>query len=306
MSFFEHGLRAGVMSTELLIESNVSKKILFESLDIAKKFEAKYSAYKQDSLLSQINSLSGRKPLKCENSELEIFQKALEIAEISEGVFDPTVGVLTQGLYGFGTKHENIPSSKELSQTKQLLNYNNLQIKENEIFLTQKGMRLDLGGIGKGYVADKIAQHLIHKGASKALISVGGEICCFGKKYNIAIKNPFGKGNTAVIKTTKKPLSISTSGNYERFINSKENHHILDTTSAKQNNFYSSVTIIKDGIDVTTLDGVATVMFNSNRDRLKDLAKKFKLAIVAITPNKEILFENFLEIKIQKLELTPF
>lgn len=306
MGFFENGLKTTLMTTELVIEANVSKKILFEGLDIAKEFEAKYSAYKTTSLLGKINKASGKTPIRCSSKELEIFQKALAIAKRSNGAFDPTIGVLTQGLYGFGTKREKIPSSSELSNAKKLVDYNYVEIKNNEIFLTHEGMRLDLGGIGKGYVADKILEYLHSQGATKALVSVGGEIATLGKNYNIALRNPFGNGNIAVIKTKKEALSISTSGDYERFIDSKENHHILDRNSAKSNHFYSSVTVIKNGIDVTTLDGVATVVFNADKTKLKEMAEKFNVAIVAITTNKEVLFENFSNINIESFEIYPF
>ena len=303
---FDKALRATVMTTELLVNSNVSKKILYKSLNIAKEFEYKYSAYKNDSLLSKINNASGIEAIKCTKDEALIFQKALEIATLSDGKFDPTIGALTQGLYGFGTNSSKIPKARELDKIKKLVNYKLLDINKNEIYLKQKGMKLDLGGIGKGYVADIIIKHLLDSGASRALVSVGGEICCFGKKYNIAIKNPFSNDNIAIIKSSKNPISISTSGDYERYIGSKEHHHILDSKSAKQNHYYSSVTLIKNTIDATMLDGVATIIFNSPEDELKILADKFNIAIIAITPQKKIIFENFSTIDIECFEIYPF
>jgi thiamine biosynthesis lipoprotein len=306
MFFLENGLKATVMSTVLMIEANVSKKVLYESLDIAKEFEAKYSAYREDSLLSQINKFSGVKAIECSAEELEIFKKSLEIAKISNGLFDPTMGALTQGLYGFGTDHEKIPSTKELQKYKKLVDYKALEISDSDIFLAKKGMRLDLGGIGKGYVSDKIMEHLIKRGATKAIVSVGGEICSFGKEYNIAIKNPFSDGNFGVIKTSKELVSISTSGDYERYIVSKDNHHILDNQSAKSNHYYSSLTVIKNSLEATLLDGVATIAFNSKRNDLKNIAKKFEVAIIAITPLQEIYFENFSNLNIKSFESFPF
>ncbi len=306
MALFEKALRTTVMSTELLIRANVSKKVLYECLEIAKEFERTYSAYREDSLLSKINQASGLKSVTCSDEELEIFKIALQMAEISKGAFDPTIGALSQGLYGFGTKNPKIPSTSELLKSKSLVDYRCMQIDKNEIYLQNRGMRLDLGAIGKGFVADKIIRHLLSKDATRALVSVGGEICSFGKKYNIAIRDPFSQDNIGVIKSSKKLLSISTSGDYERFIGSKENHHILDNSSAKSNHYYSSVTIIKNGADATTLDGVATVVFNASKDRLKEIAQQFGVAIIAITPQKEIVFENFSDIDIEALELYPF
>ncbi|WP_207562258.1 FAD:protein FMN transferase [Sulfurimonas aquatica] len=291
------------MSTELLIESKVSKKVLFECLELAREFEAKYSAYKIDSLLSKINANSGKTPINATKEELEIFQKALDMAVLSDGAFDPTIGSITQGSYGFGTSEEKIPSQKELNSKKELVNYKNIQLTNESIYLTKKGMRLDLGGIGKGYVADKIIEHLKLKGATKGLVSVGGEVCSFGKKYNIAIKNPFNDSNIALIKSSNSELSISTSGDYERYIDSKEHHHILDSKTQLSNHHYSSLTIVQNGRDTTTLDALATVAFNSKPSELKVLAKKFKVAFFALTPQKDIIIENFINLDIEGFEL---
>jgi len=306
MALFEKALKATVMTTELFIRADVSKKVLYECLEIAREFERTYSAYKEDSLLSKINQASGVRSVTCSDEELEIFKIALEMAEISKGAFDPTIGALTQGLYGFGTQNPKIPNKTELLNSKTLVNYRFMQIDKNEVYLKRKGMKLDLGAIGKGFVADKIIKHLLNKNATRALVSVGGEICSFGKKYNIAIRDPFSGNNIGVIKSSKRVLSISTSGDYERFIGSKENHHILDNLSAKSNHYYSSVTIIKNGADATTLDGVATIVFNASRNKLTEIAQKFGVAIIAITPHKEILFENFSNIDIESFELHPF
>ncbi len=303
MSFFENGLKAKVMSTELIIEANLSKKILFEALDIAQAFEAKYSAYKEDSLLAKINQNAGIKAVACSRDEIEIFEESLKMAELSGGVFDPTIGVLTQGSYGFGKKEAKIPTQKELTKVKKLVDYRDLSITQNEVYLKKQGMKLDLGGIGKGYIAQKIILFLQKKGATKVLVNVGGEICVVGKEYNIAIQDPYSKQNLAVIKTNKSSLSLSTSGDYERYIGTKKNHHILDRTTAKQNHYYSSVTIVKDGLEGTLLDAVATIVFNAPSEELGSLAKKYNIAIVAVVEEGDILFKNFKDLDINALEV---
>ncbi|MDF1876803.1 FAD:protein FMN transferase [Sulfurimonas sp. SAG-AH-194-L11] len=294
------------MSTELIIEANLSKKILFEALSIAKEFEATYSAYKDDSLVARINASAGKNPVSCRAQEIEIFQKAYAIAQESDGVFDPTIGALTQGTYGFGTKHAHLPSSKELQKAKELVNYKDFMVTQKDVYLKKKGMQLDLGGIGKGFIADKLIRFLQDRGATKGLVSAGGEIVTFGKEYIVALKNPFGEGNCAIIKSSKEAISISTSGDYERYIGSKEHHHILDRTTAKQNHYYSSITLIKNGVDATLLDGVSTIAFNAKKSELAAIAKKFELAIVAITEDKEIYFENFSNLAIKGFEIYPF
>ncbi len=303
MAFFENGLRAKVMSTEIILEADLSKKILFEALDLVKEFEAKFSAYKEDSLLNRVNINAGISGVICTQDERELFSKALEMAKASDGVFDPTIGILSQATYCFGKSTQKIPTKKELQKAKELVNFKDFIVNKESVYLKRKGMRLDFGGIGKGFIAEKLITYLRNKGAKKALVNAGGEICTFGKNYNIAIKSPYTDENIAVVKTSKAPITFSTSGDYERFISSKENHHILDIKTASQNHYYSSITLIKDGKDGTLLDAVATMAFNTPKEKLRALAKRYNIAIIAIEEEGNLLFENFKSLDIKAIEL---
>ena len=134
-------------------------------------------------------------------------------------------------------------------------------------------------------------------------MNVGGEICVVGKEYNIAITNPYSSQNLAVIKTRKSSLSISTSGDYERYIGSKEHHHILDNKTVKQNHFYSSITLVKDGLEGTLLDAVATIAFNALPKELEVVSKQYNVAIIAVPKEGKLLLENFTGLDIRALEL---
>jgi len=295
------------MSTELIIEANVSKSVLYKALAFAREFESKYSAYQPYSLLNKINDNAGIQAIKCTPQELDIFEKSLTIAKKSNGIFDPTIGVITQGLFGFGKSKSKIPTEKELTTTKKLVNYKKFLLTGTSVFLKEKGMRLDLGGIGKGYVGDKIIQILQENGATKGFVSVGGEINAFGKKFTFAIKDPFCQNDViALLKTSKEPISIATSGDYERFIKSQKYHHILNGTTAKQNYYYTSLTLLKNGIHSTSLDAITTIVFNSPPEKLEALSKEYEIAIIAISHNKKIIFENYIDIKLNSIELFAF
>ncbi len=306
MGLFRNGLKARVMSTELIIEADVSKRVLFLALQMAKEFEERYSAYKTSSLVGQINQNAGKKALECRSDDIDLFHATLEVTKRTRGVFDPTIGALTQGTWGFGTKEAKVPTQKELQCAKELVNFHDFLLQDNKAFLKKEGMRLDFGGIGKGFLAQKLCTFLQTKGAKKILVNVGGEIVTFGKRYFIAIKNPFADGNIAVIKTKKEPLSITTSGDYERFIGSKRYHHILSVSTAKQNHYYSSVTLLKNGLQFTWLDALSTLVFNTPPNRLLELAQEYEMAIIVITPNQEIFCYNLKNLAIDSLEFYSF
>jgi len=291
------------MSTHLLIRANVSKAILLEAYAIAKAFEARYSAYKEDSFLNQINKLSGKKSLTCKDEDILLFKRCIKASKDTDGAFDISMGALVHGAYHFGFSNQKIATKESIKKQKQLVNYRFIEIENNNIFLKKMGMRLDLGGIGKGYVAKEIALFLEKKGATKMLINVGGEIISKGKSYTVSIKDPLSEQNIAIIKTSKEAISISTSGDYERFIDSRENHHILDSDLGVSSNEYSSMTLIQNGLGIDILDAYATAMFNNPLESLKKFAKKQNFASISIDKQNDIVFTNMQSIRLKSIEV---
>jgi len=158
MALFEKALEASVMSTHLLIRADVSKAILLQAYKIATDFEERYSAYKENSFLNQINAKAGLVPLACHREDMYLFQKCLHASDITEGEFDISIGALSHGAYHFGFKNQSLASSSKVKKQKSLVNYKNILLKENTILLSKKGMRLDLGAIGKGYVSKQLIE----------------------------------------------------------------------------------------------------------------------------------------------------
>jgi len=87
---------------------------------------------------------------------------------------------------------------------------------------------------------------LIKKGVKKAVISASGDIRCLDKCH-LYIKNPFGEGWIIDLKTKHRNISISTSGNYERFIKSKENNHLINPKTGKPQQNFASITLFSIG-----------------------------------------------------------
>ena len=302
MALFDKALNAKVMSTHLLIRANLSKKILLEAYDIAKDFEARYSAYKESSLLTTINKAAGRETVDCTPEDMALFQRCLLASEQTQGGFDISIGALSHGAYHFGFSNQSLAPKALLKQQKKLVNYKNIVLKDGSIFLKEKGMRLDLGGIGKGYAARLVANFLKEAGATRILVDVGGEIVTMGKQFTVALQDPFGKGFLGYIKTTKAPLSISTSGDYERYIDEK-NHHILNVEKGDSSTYYRSMTVMKDGWDIDLLDAYATALFNIEPTTLSSMAQQLEVAILVVEKNRDIRYSNAEKAHLSKLEL---
>lgn len=281
MALFEKVLEASVMSTHLRIRANVSKHVLWQAYQLVIDFEHRYSAYKDASFLNKINQHAGVSALPCTQEDYILFSTAITASEQTSGLFDISIGSLSHGAYHFGFSNQKRASTKSIEREKIFVNYKDILLTENSIFLSKKGMRLDLGGIGKGYVAKQIALFLANAGASKILVDVGGEIVTRGKSYTIALKDPFTEGNIAYIKTSKEDLSISTSGSYERFID-QENHHILDSNKGKSANYYRAMTILQNGWNIDYLDAYATAFFNQDIHQNRQMSKMLNVAMIVI------------------------
>lgn len=163
---------------------------------------------------------------------------AAEFAKKTEGAFDPAIGALAK-LWNIGFDNANEPPPGEIRAVLPLLDYRNIILPDTgTVFLLKKGMRLDLGGIAKGYAADSICTILKDNGIKNALIDLGGNILAMGQNPNgeawkIGLRNPNIGYNNSVIWIDVQNKSLVTSGNYERYFekNGRLYHHILDKTT---------------------------------------------------------------------------
>ncbi len=304
MALFEKALKANVMSTHLLIRANVSKKILLEAHKIATDFEDRFSAYKEESFLNIINKDAGQTATPITPLDYELFQRALQVCQDTAGAFDISIGLLTHGTYHLGFKNETKPSPEMIKKRKRYVNHRDIVLADESILLKYEAMQLDLGGIGKGFVARQIARFLESHGATKILVDVGGEIVTRGKSYTIALKDPFGEGNIAYIKTSKADISISTSGSYERFID-EQNHHIINPYEGKSTHLYSSMTLLKNGWDIDQLDAYATAFFNQTQKTNIEYCTKRDISMITIdTKAVTSLFQTD-KLNIDSITFTP-
>ena len=168
------------------------------------------------------------------------------------------------------------------------VNYENISVNDSTVTLADPEAKIDLGGIAKGFVADKIKSYMVQTGVTSAIINLGGNIVTIGGKknsgnFNIGIQKPFGSSEeySAIVKGSN--LSIVTSGSYERYFkqDGKIYHHILDTkTGYPVDNRLLSVTIISE--DSLSGDALSTSCFA--------LGLKKGMRLIENTPEIEALF----------------
>ena len=245
------------------------------------------SSFNPQSEVSHLNKIGKAK--MSEDLKL-LIEKSLEVSEKSDGVFDITVGPAMKsfGFYDSTTESQRTQRKKKVED---IIGYKNIRIKEDSIFL-KPGMMIDLGGLTVGYALDKVQEILKSEGIKSGLIDAGGDIICFGDRvYNIGIKDPIQQG---IIKTIKiKNQAISTSGNYEKFIekdNQKYTHIINPKTGqaiSDKENSLCSVTIIAD--KCVDADAYATAVFVAGINSGQNLIRKLKLKGVLIRNDGKII-----------------
>lgn len=232
---------------------------------LAKTYENYFSAKIRDSDIGKINA-AGTKPVTVQEETLVLLKKGISYAELSDGKFDITIGSLTN-LWDFRSDKPVVPDADAIARAVQTVDYRNVIINGNEVSLADADAALDLGGIAKGYIADKMKEYLLSEGVTGGIINLGGNVLTIGEKdngdaYTIGIQRPFDETGAAIASVQVKDRSVVTSGVYERYFQQDGTlyHHILDTeTGYPYDNGLLSVTIIsRDSADG---DALSTTCF---------------------------------------------
>ena len=228
-------------------------EILDQCLELCEKYENKFSNTIETSEISQINNAKGQS-VTVSDDTIEILQKGIEYGELTEGKFDITISSVSD-LWCFTDNEEKIiPDAEAIAEALTHVNYKNIHIEGNTVTLTDSDTKIDLGGIAKGFIADKLKVFLTEAGVEHALINLGGNSLAVGSKcdssaFRIGIQKPFDEHGTAITVLDIEDQSVVSSGIYERYFEKDDTiyHHILDTKTGYpvQNNLLQ-VTIVSD------------------------------------------------------------
>ncbi len=243
-----------------------------------KRLESMFSVTDSASDINKINSSAGTF-VKVSDECFQLIKTAAEISKESNGNFDITV-YPSVSLWGFTSSNYKVPDEDEINDVKKLIGYNKIELDDsNKSVKVPEGTSLDLGGIAKGFIADKTAELLKEQGISSALLNFGGNIRLVGSKpdgenFKIGIKAPFKDGYFAIIKAND--ITLSTAGGYERYFekNGKRYHHILDpfTASPAESDVISATVLGKEG---EVCDALSTAAFVMGGNEISDLAGKY-------------------------------
>ena len=292
------------------INKNEGDRILKNCESILTDIDNKMSCQISTSEISKINENAGIDYVQVSDDTYYVIKESINFSKMSNDTFDITIGPIID-LWAIGTDNAKVPIKDEIIDKLSLVNYKNILFNDDNksIKLAKKNMKIDLGGIAKGYADDKIYKYLKEdENLENALINLGGNICILGNKeknqpFSIGIQDPTKPRGNSIGNIKVSDKSVVTSGIYERYLekNNKIYHHMLNPhTGYPFENNLSSVTIISDKSIIC--DALSTTTFGLGIEKgLKLIENLDNVDAIFVTKDKKIYLSSNLK---DKLNLT--
>jgi len=212
------------------------------------RIEAKYSRYRNDSVVSHINRAAGLSaPVELDTETCDLLDFAVSAHAASGGAFDLTTGVLRRA-WDFGAGR--LPTAGEIAALMPLVGWSQVTWQRPALHLPRPGMELDFGGIGKEYAVDRAATLLAEAGIGAALVNLGGDLRAVGRRddgqaWHFGIAHP-RDANAIVASIPLHQGALATSGDYERYfeIDGRRYCHILDPRSGWPAQGWQSISVV--------------------------------------------------------------
>lgn len=255
-----------------------------------RRIEHKYSRYRDDSIVSQINAAAGSGiAIEVDEETAQLLSFAQALHQQSEGLFDITSGVLRK-VWDF--KAAQLPTQQAITDILQLVDMRLCRINARKILLTVKSMQLDFGGFGKEYAADRAASVLQQHGVAYGFVNLGGDIHVLGplptgEPWSIGIVHPRNpEGLIAEVKLYKG--AVATSGDSERYmeVDGKRYCHVLSPKTGWPAQGWQSISVIAAN---TVMAGALTTIAMLKEAEAINFLKGYGLPYLAVRSDGELL-----------------
>ncbi len=277
--------------------------LIDDCFSMAEEFEQKVSKTLSGSEIYALNHAEGA-PVSLSEDTLSLLQTGLAYCEKSGGSFDITIGALAE-LWDIKNNPGTIPEPDQIAAALATVGYENILLSGRTAALANPDTQVDLGGLAKGYMADRMKDYLNEQGVCEGFINLGGNVLALGPKkngqpYTIGIQKPFADPGVSLLSVEISDGTVVSSGVYERYFqkDGKLYHHILDpSTGAPFENGLLSVTIFcprsVDG------DALSTTCFSLGAQEGLSLVESLPdTEAVFVTEELELLFSSGMGTKI--------
>jgi len=246
-----------------------AQKAATAAFDRLEELEEILSDYRDESELNRLTREVAGRPQAVSPELFEVLEQAQRFSQLSGGAFDITIGPLAR-LWREARRAKRLPDAAQLAQATAAVGWRNLELdpQNRTVMLKRADMKLDLGGIGKGYAADQALAVVRAYGVQTSLIAAGGDIRVSGlppgrNGWRIDIENPDPKGKKPLCNVQLRDAAISTSGDTQQFLETggERYSHIVSPVSGWGLKDAASTTVIaRDGIAADALATALSVM----------------------------------------------
>lgn len=278
---------------------SVSADSVFSSDDIQEilfGIEQKFSVAEDNSEIARINAAAADVSVTVSEETMLLIRNAFaySIYEDAQNAFNPAVFPLVS-LWGFAPPYlefadKTPPGVAEIAEALSVSSISKFSLDGNTVTKSSSLAALDLGGIAKGYAADKIAQYFKEKGVKSALINVGGTLISYEKDSVIGIKRPRDNDYYYIASFTLDANSAcATSGDYERFYiyKGERYHHIIDSSGYPADSGLIAVTVIASSAEEA--DALSTMAFVLGEEDAPQMLRAYGAKGALVTSEKEII-----------------
>lgn len=265
------------------------------------RYEGLFSRTIKNTDIYKINNAGGDE-ITVSPETAELINQGIHLAKDTNGLFDITVGQLTD-LWNFSATEPKVPADNKIKDTLPTIDYSNIHIHDTTVSLENPNTWLDLGAIAKGYIADRLSDYLIEQGVTSGIVNLGGNIVTIGtkedgSKWSIGLEAPYSDRQEMIGGIQMENMTVVTSGTYERYIeeDGRKYHHILNpTTGYPVDSDIISVSILSKQGNSAMCDGYSTVCLLLGREKAEEYMKDkegFEYCILD-TDGKIYQSENF-------------
>jgi len=292
-----------IMGTRIFVEvwaddtaqGNAAIEAVMEEM---RRIDALMSHYKPDSELSQINVHAAQEPVQVDPELFDLIKLSTHFSQITDGAFDITYASVGY-LYNYPL-HVH-PDEEQIKAALPSVNWRYLQFDaaHHTIRFARPGMRIDLGGIAKGYAVDRGVAILKARGIAHAIVTAGGDSRLLGdhrgRPWLVSVAHPDDPHNPNKV-VTRLPLAdcaVSTSGDYERYFDEDgvRYHHIIDPRTGHSATRVRSATVI--GPTATQTDGLSKTAFVLGPEKALEIIERLPdFDAVFVTPEGKLLYSK--------------
>ncbi len=296
-----HSLRLMGASITLTIFHENAQELLLQSEQLLHLYKNRFSANDADSELMEVNLQAGKNAVRVHSDLFELIELGKKHSIAANSHLNIAIGPLVQ-TWRIGFSDAKLPSKEEIQTLLQITNPEDIVLdhSKQEVYLSKVGMRIDLGALAKGYIADKLKEFLEEQGVQSGMINLGGNILTIGENptyqrpWRIGIQNPILDRGEHVAVIAISDASVVTSGIYERqlVVDGKTYHHIFDRkTGYPMETEVASLTIVaKKSVDCEIW---TTRLFGQNPyNIIEEIEQQPGLEAFVITKNQKMMYTS--------------